>query len=88
VRRSVAQSLAFCRCLLRTRRTDSHRSSPLPRGVCEHIASMHVADGHCVVCASKAETGGDEPCANAAELGTNGLMSLHLRLRFIAVRNA
>jgi hypothetical protein len=36
--------------------------SQCPRGLCEHIASMHVDDGHCVVREAKAESGGDSPC--------------------------
>lgn len=53
-----------------TRRTDRIDRGLCPRGLCNHIASMHVADGHCVVCAAKAETGGDGPCAQNDCVGT------------------
>jgi hypothetical protein len=52
---------------METRRADRIDRGPCPRGLCKHIASMQVADGHCVVCAAKVETGDDGPCALAAQ---------------------
>ena len=44
---------------------------PCPRASCEHMAELHVSDGHCVVCASKKEIGEKRelPCALGVRQG-------------------
>ena len=52
-----------------SRRADRIDRGPCPRGLCDHIAAMHVSDGHCIVCAAKAETGDKAPCAAVGPFG-------------------